>query len=58
MTIYTDWINQGHQGKFFQRPKKTIKTPKTPFSLSDRGLLMAPNTTTKGKLYMENNNAY
>ena len=26
--------NQGYQQKNFQRPKKTIETPKTPFSLS------------------------
>jgi hypothetical protein len=26
--------NHGFQKKFFQRPKKTIETPKTPFSLS------------------------
>jgi hypothetical protein len=34
MIINTDWINQGPKKLFYQRPKKTIETPKTPFSLS------------------------
>jgi hypothetical protein len=32
----------GSQEKIFQRPKKTIKTPKTPFSQFNRGLLPRP----------------
>jgi hypothetical protein len=32
MIIYTDWINQGPKKLFFSG-RKTIETPKTPFSL-------------------------
>jgi hypothetical protein len=32
--------------KYFQRPKKTIKTPNTPFSLSDRGRCFLALITT------------
>jgi hypothetical protein len=53
-----DKAHQGHQKKYFQRLKKTIKTPKTPFSQSDREPLLLPNTTTYSNFYMENNNAY
>jgi hypothetical protein len=28
--------HQGHQKKYFQRPKKTINTPNTPFLPTDR----------------------
>jgi hypothetical protein len=34
MIIHTDWYQSGSREKLFQRPKKTIETPKTPFSLS------------------------
>jgi hypothetical protein len=34
MIIHIDWYQSGSREKLFQRPKKTIETPKTPFSLS------------------------
>jgi hypothetical protein len=34
MIIHTDWYQSGSRERLFQRPKKTIETPKTPFSLS------------------------
>jgi hypothetical protein len=34
MIIHTDWYQSGSREKLFQRPEKTIETPKTPFSLS------------------------
>jgi hypothetical protein len=34
MIIHIDWYQSGSREKNFQRPKKTIETPKTPFSLS------------------------
>jgi hypothetical protein len=41
---YLDQLDhQGHQEKYFQRPRKTLKTPNTPFSRSDRAPLLLPN---------------
>ena len=34
MIIHIDWYQSESREKIFQRPKKTIETPKTPFSLS------------------------
>jgi hypothetical protein len=34
MIIHIDWYQSGSREKLFQRPKKTIETPKAPFSLS------------------------
>jgi hypothetical protein len=34
MTIQVTWATKILWKKYFQRPKKTIKTPKTPFLLS------------------------
>jgi hypothetical protein len=39
ITIWITWIDliiRVTRKKYFQRPKKTIKTPKTPFLRSDR----------------------
>ena len=34
---HLDYLDhQGHQRKYFQRPRKTLKTPNTPFSRSGR----------------------
>jgi hypothetical protein len=41
--------------KYFQRPKKTIKTPNTPFSRSDRAPLPLPTTTSCFHFEQENN---
>ena len=42
MIIHTDWYQSGSREKLFQRPKKTIETPKTPFSLNRQPFLNIP----------------
>jgi hypothetical protein len=56
MIIHADWINQGHQEKYFQRPKKTPNTPRTPFSPSDQRPLPASTTTSCSNFYLEDKN--
>jgi hypothetical protein len=57
ITIWITWINliiRVTKKKYFQRPKKTLKTPNTPFSRSDRALLL-PTTTSFLHFEQENN---
>jgi hypothetical protein len=41
--IYIDWTSRSHQKKNFQRPKKTITIPNTPFSHQTGGHCLSPS---------------